>query len=64
MSSTGAGWPQWADTPAKRERNAASWRAHNERVSAPEREQLRLTVRFGRFARTFPLPVYRTVRAS
>jgi hypothetical protein len=27
-----AGWPVWANTPGKRERNQRSWAAHNERV--------------------------------
>ena len=31
-----AGWPVWADTPAKRERNQRSWAAHNERVRASQ----------------------------
>jgi hypothetical protein len=30
------GWPVWADTPAKRERNRQHWARHNERIRAAE----------------------------
>lgn len=38
------GWPEWADTPEKRERNRQAWQKHNERV-----RHTRTLLRIGRF---------------